>query len=245
MSKLFFAILFFTFSRCYEGWEYGTSGNETTTNRSTSIPEKEPDIFFLLLRPFVLSDSAISNSTCFPLTGISDYRKTEWSLRIAALTEKLTKETKTFNLNPVSIAISDCQKLSSVESAALDINPWTDEAPEDDPKDRPMVEVKAVFWQGDIAKDPSSTVKAEHWAGWKKLISEGRNAKSLHYFVLEDEENGFFSSWKNGLDSKKYSVGTVIDQNSIDPTAAGISSRQEIINRDTDNFITWMKNSIQ
>jgi hypothetical protein len=224
------------FSACYDGWDERVSSDAGPT--TPTDPEATKPLYLVLFEPFVLSDTATSDSSCFGATGTEQFRKAEWAKRMTLIASALTGVADKFIYDAHSIGVSDCVSLSTVETAASDVNPLDVMTVGDDALDRPMVHLKAVFWDTDVGGNFTSVVKTPHWAAWRILRTRGRPAVSLHYFSMSNRATGHFTDWRSSIDSNLSKDATAID--TIDPTDAGKSSRDATAASDASALASWV-----
>lgn len=221
---------------CYEGWE-----TESVAGPEQPNPNPQPEtklIYYILYQPIYLNENGLADSTCFPETGVRDYRQNEWSKRSASLEAAMNKLAEKVVVADLGISADDCETLALVRNASISKSPWGEDEPGTDALERPIIHVKAVFYDGEPQATPPSSVTAEHWAAMQDLVFAGRDARSKHYFVLANPENGYFSEWRSAIPESVVLNGTPIDN--VDPTPDGITSRDNIISADTSAFSSWL-----
>jgi hypothetical protein len=214
MNLILNILICFCLAGCYEGWDYDRSGGPEDSEPPTP-PEPKP-ISYILFQPIFPTATGIQSGLCGVDANFLEYRKNEWAERIAAAAVALREIAET--VVESEIPVSDCSDMHDVEAAPLDLAPWgSGAAPEQDPAGRSEVHLKAIFWDGDVGLTPGGLVTSPDWTVWANLISGGRNARSMHYFVHSNSTNGYVSSWvvRTSL------AGTTID--SPNPSAAGIA----------------------
>jgi hypothetical protein len=222
---------------CYEGWNYGKGGNNTLRPPEPGPVPAAKRIAYILFEAFLLDGTAMADARCFPDAALRQFRSNEWSSRIASASTALEKIAVKVVTVQRGITLSDCQKLERISNAAIDPAPWGgSESPVQDSEGRSTVHLKAVFWQGDPALAVPTNVTRDDWLAWRTLKTGGLNALSLHYFVVVDSDEGYFSNWRNA--GKSVLDGEVIDP--VNPTAEGISQREMVINRDTTRLANWV-----
>ncbi len=225
---------------CYEGWEYDKkdgSGDDPTPP-PPPIPTIPP-LFYVLFEPIYLTDDAVADDGCFPNDGIAEFRKSEWAQRVASLSAALAGIAQNFVLRPRPVTKDDCDTLTVVRGAAISAKPWApDPDPADDPLDRPLIELRAVFWEGDVELDPPDVVLKPNWFAWDKMVQSGRKARTVTHFVLEHSTEGYFSSWSGATATDARVDGTPIDN--VDPSDAGIAARAATIKADTAQVVQWL-----
>lgn len=228
---------------CYEGWQYPRGkGGEDPSQNPIEKPADKP-YAYILYEVFTLSASAMQNSTCFPKSGIRDFRKAEWDLRQSSM--ETTLKGLADKVVPVVHALSsaDCQTLSAIEAASVNAEPWPQgDEPQQDGKDRPFIHLKAVLWEEDPALQPSVSVTRKDWAAWSNLAEEGFVIRSGVDFLYSDPNNGFFTLWKDALEAENSALvlqSTVIDP--VDPSEAGIQSRNQTVAKDTAAVAKWLQ----
>jgi hypothetical protein len=224
---------------CYEGWDYDRKG-EGTGNPPTPIPTPStPPFFYIQLDPILLSTGAIADDGCFAEPGVAAFRQAEWAERIQALSAVLQPLAVNFKVVPHQIAKDDCKTLAALRTAAITAAPWApDPDPADDPLDRSLVDVRAVFWEGDVEADPPAVVTAKQWVAFANLAKAGRKAKTVNHFILEHEAEGYFHTWAKGIDAGDQAAGTPI--NDVDPSDTGIKARTATIAADAQAVAKWL-----
>lgn len=232
-SGVSFAVL----TGCYDGWE--PNGGSQSTDPLPPIPGESP-LFHLNVQSFHLNSGAVLDGTCFGATGTEQFRLIEWEERKAAMVDSLKPLAVSSGFTAKAVLANDCVTLKTIEDVAIDselINL------DDDPKDRPIVDLVAVFWDGDVAGTMSPAVLQREWASARKLRSQGRRVVSLFYFSLSNKTTGKFASWvderKNEPgDNKGYLEATSID--TVDPTSAGQTARRSTAISDAAVLQTWI-----
>jgi len=245
----FFALMSVFTQGCYEGWEdpigpgpNGT-GPSTPTPSAPSPPGPKPYVY-ILLTTVRLAEAALSSGTCFPPSDLKDFKNTEWTERLGAITTALTGITEKLVIKNVSINASDCTKLAGIQSEAVNTAPWLpDGAPQTDPLGRLTLHLKAVFWQGDPAATPPSQVSREDWTAFTDLKNKGIRSQSATYHVISGGGAGYFNLWSLALPKNVYKSGNPL--NKIDPTSEGITARTEHIKKDTALLIQWITESFK
>lgn len=227
---------------CYDGWDYsnGNGTNNPTTTTTTTSGSKS--IYYILYEPIYLDASAVADSTCFGSTSTGTFRAAEWSERTSANVLALNSIAETVVVRTQSIPQSDCTALDTVETTSKDpISTITSTGNvKDDPLNRPIVHLKAVFFDGDVGGTFSSNVKSKHWAAWRVFLSRGRPAVSLHYFSLSNSTTGHFSDWRSSISSSNRQDATTISE--IDPTDTGIRKRKDTAATDANRLATFVVN---
>ena len=232
---LAFAVLL---SGCYEGWEYDQKGGATPQPPKPPKPSI-PVFFYILLEPIFLGPAAVSDPGCFPARGYSEYRNAEWAERIEALSAALAPLAVTFKVAPHAIGKPDCLGLAALKSAAIDPKPWApDPGPDNDPLDRSLVDIRAVFWEGDVETDPLPVVITPQWAAFAAMAKAGRKAKTINHFILEHEAEGYFHSWLANISPSARVDGTPI--NNVDPSDAGKPQRTATVKADAATVAKWL-----
>lgn len=220
---------------CYEGWE-------TETVAGPLEPEPGPTpikpVYYILYQPIYLNAGALNDPGCFSEDGVRVYRENEWASRSAALQKALTDLADKVVTIDLGVSADDCDTLIGIRTSATASEPWGADAPGTDPLGRPLIHVKAVFYDGEPQTTPPSVVKREDWEAFQDLIFAGRDARSRHYFVLANPDDGYFSEWRQSLDEEVRLDGTPIDD--VDPTPDGISNRDSVIAADTATFSSWL-----
>ena len=219
---------------CYDGWD-DYAGNANGTTDPSTDPTTIKSLYYVNFVAIFLNDAALADGGCGSPSGAANFRSAEYSERIAAASKSLSGVAEKFVYTPVTITLSDCSSLSAVDTAASAITSETTLA--DDPLDRPIVQLKTVFFNADLGGDFTSAVTTPQWATWRRLRAKGRAAVSLHYFDLSNSTAGHFSNWRTGLDSALVSNATVIDN--IDPTDTGKQNRQLTAASDASTLATW------
>lgn len=240
-GKLLASLLFCALcvSGCYEGWDYDRNGDGKDHPPPKPPPPAIPPFFYILLEEVVLSDAAINDDGCFAEPGLSEFRKSEWAARIGKLAETLAPMAQNFALVQHSIAKDDCGKLTTVRAAAINAKPWAPNPdPAEDPLDRSLVNVRAVFWEGDVEADPPAVVTAKQWVGFATMAKSGRKAKTVNHFILEHAAEGYFHTWLGGMAADDRADGTAIDN--VDPSDAGIAKRTATITADAAAVAKWL-----
>ncbi len=227
---------------CYDGWDDRDGSSAATPNIPTD-PEATKPLYIVVFEPINLSNSAAADSSCFGATGTSQFRITEWSTRIAAATEALKMVADNVTVVPRAITTSDCTTLTAVETAAAASDPGSVRSYPDDPLDRPIVHLKAVFWDTDVGGTFTLVVETPHWAAWRTLRGRGRPAVSLHYFSVSNPTTGHFAHWKASTDSKIVKTATAI--NTVDPTDAGTRARTATASSDALTLANWAVQTAQ
>ena len=230
---------------CYEGWT-PPSQSGTPAPPSPPSPPGPPAkaLGYLLFEPITMAANAIQSDTCFPATGIRTFRSNEWTERISQLTTALGNIASTLETVPIDVDASDCTTLATVQAAAVNSTPWgSDPSPESDTSGKPLIHLKAVFWESQPATTPPAAVMATDWAAWQALEAAGRSAKSLTYFVLSDGSSGYFTTWQNAQPPAQTMSGTPINQ--VDPTSAGITARDSTVASDTAALVAWVQGQAQ
>jgi len=223
---------------CYEGWQPPKGpGNGPSPG---TPPSGIKPLAYVLFQPILMDAGAMSDASCFPKTGIKDFKDAEWSLRINAISAALAQVADQVFTNTVLIGASDCDAVTGIAAAALDSAPWgSNPPPTDDPQGRPLVHLKAAFWEGEPTAAPTAVETTTDWAAWSDLIQKGVNARSLHYFVISNPTNGHFSQWESKLPGDVELTGTPID--TVNPTQAGIEARAALISSDTATLTQWIQ----
>lgn len=226
-------------SGCYEGWDYDRKGDgKTGPQQPTPTPPSIPPFFYILLEPVYLSSAAIDDGRCFE-QGLEEFRKAEWAERVRALSAALTPLTANFVLVEHAIAKDDCTSLTALSRAAISTKPWAPNPdPEDDPLDRSLVNVRAVFWEGDVEKSPPAEVTEPQWSAFAKMATSGRKAKTVNHFVMERAAEGYFHTWLSEIAATQRVDGTPI--NDVDPSDAGIARRTATVNADAAAVAQWL-----
>ena len=223
---------------CYEGWDVPQVKTGSPAPKRT-VPVATRTFAYILFQPITMSAGAVASDTCFPASGLRQYRSNEWSMRVDSIGAALQALADTVTVVPIQISASDCTKLAAVQAAALDTQPWgTANSPADVTGDRAVVHLKAAFWEGDPGLTPPDVVATQEWAAWQTLRDSGKPAFSRLYTVIStNTASGYFSEWlgKAGPNLK----GTSIDQ--VDPSNSGIAARQTRVSSDTDALVTWLQ----
>jgi hypothetical protein len=241
LKALLISILSFVAVGCYEGWDYekdrpGNGGDPSSTPTPTSEPKT---IYYILYQPVMMDESGTNASRCMPNSGIAEYKRNEWTLRAEANAAALEAITENFAYVPIVITSTDCTKLGAIASAAVTQSPWgSKKAPEQDPDNRVAIHLKGGLWDEEPILSPNSTVKKEDWAAWQTIKAGGRNAVSLHNFVISNGGDGYFAEWSGAQKSDKVLNGTAIDD--VDPTQTGIEKRKEIVAGDASKLAQWV-----
>lgn len=222
-------------SGCYEGWE---SDNVAGPVDPGPGPISTKPIFYILYQPIYLSAGAVADDTCFDKTGVRDYRKNEWSLRSTSLQQAMGDIAEKVVTIDLGVNADDCTTLQGVRNSAIASAPWGTDGPGTDALGRPVIHVKAVFYDGEPQLSPPSVVTREHWEAIDEMVVSGRNARSRHYFVIANADDGYFSEWRNALTDDVRLDGTSIDN--VDPTPDGLDNRNDVISADTANFSSWL-----
>jgi hypothetical protein len=226
-------------SSCYEGWEYGTGpGDVGGENPGEPTPEIKP-IYYVLFQPIYMSESAANSSDCLANQAIAEYKINEWSLRIAAIQTMLDGIAENLVIQPIQISKSDCQNLTQVALQADSQSPWgIEDPPGQDILERLTIHLKVPMWEEEPTGTPSSRVTRQNWAGWIKLIAEGKRATSAHYFLISNPTSGYFSEWRFMLPTSSWVNGETIDN--PDPSQPGLQARTAVIERDVAKLKTWL-----
>jgi len=232
---------------CYEGWEDKDKDSKGPSGPGPGGPAEPlvtpiPPYAYILFEPIILDARAIDNAACFPATGLRMFRKNEWTARLEGAKAALPGLADKFILAEKRITIADCRTLQSVTATATNTEPWLPgEAPPVETKDRPVLHLKMILWNGDLNLPANDKVYAEDWLAWSGFKKGGMRALSLHYFVLENAESGFFAAWRDALGDHTKLSGTPID--AIDPTPAGLEARTKTVTDDNAAFIAWVSQS--
>lgn len=221
---------------CYEGWDAENYGGPRDGEEQPS-PSTKP-IYYILYQPIYLNQSGINDDTCFSQTDVREFRQNEWASRSAALQKAMNELADVVVVSDLGVSADDCETLTLLWNAALSRNPWGSDAPGTDPLGRPLIHVKAVFYDGEPLTSPPAAVTREHWAAFDDLAVAGVNVRSRHYFVLANPVGSYFSEWWNALPRETSRFGTSID--AVDPTPDGIKERDRIIEADTADFSSWL-----
>lgn len=237
-----FAVLLFCAlftASCYEGWEYGNQGN-SPESPAPEPPPPEKGIFYILYEPFIMDASAIASTLCFPNIGNKQFRANEWAARIAQAGPALASIAEHVVTVQRGVSAADCQRLSTLDNAALDAQPWgNQQRPIQDAKGRRYIHLKVVYWDGDPAVRLNANVKKPDWLAWTNLKAGGFPTRSLHYFVFSGAANGYFSNWRAAVPANQTHNGEVIE--TVNPTPEGIAARDAIVIRDTAAMVAWVK----
>lgn len=222
---------------CYEGWDPEPVAGPTDPN-----PNPEPDpikpIYYILYQPIYLNADGLFDDDCFDKSDVRTYRQNEWASRSASLQNAMNTYAEKVVVADLGVSADDCESLIGVRSAAISNAPWGSDEPGTDPLGRPIIHVKAAFYDGEPQFSPPAVVKSENWEAIDELINSGRDARSKHYFVLANSDDGYFSEWLTDLSPASQLLGTPIDN--VDPTTAGIATRDSIIAADSAAFATWL-----
>jgi hypothetical protein len=226
-------------SSCYEGWEYGNGpGGVGNENPEEPTPEIKP-LYYVLFQPIYMSEAAANSADCLANQAIAEYKVNEWSLRIAAIQSMLNVISENLVIEPIQISKSDCQNLTQVGLLADSQSPWgLQDPPGQDSLERLSLHLKVPMWEEEPTRSPSSRVTRANWAGWTKLVNEGKRASSAHYFLISNYTSGYFSEWKLFLNADSYRIGETIDN--PDPSQPGLQARTTIIERDVANLKAWL-----
>ena len=185
-----------------------------------------------------MASDAMQNATCFPDVGIRTFRSNEWTMRMNAALTALHDIADTVVERDTAIAAAGCTSLATIQFRSLNTTPWVPDAgPADEPTDRPVIHLKAVFWEGEPASSPPSFV-TQNWAGWAKLKSSGRNATSLLYMDNTGASNGYFSLWMNEAVADHHMQATLLEP--VDQTPQGETTRGATIDSDTAALAAWV-----
>jgi hypothetical protein len=237
------ALLSIALTGCYEGWTPPPAGSAPPSPSTTPSPPAAKPIGYVLFEPITMDTDAIQSDTCFPRSGIRQFRTNEWSERIASITTALGNLADTVESVPINVPAADCGTLASVQAAAVASTPWgSAPSPESAPSGTVLLHLTAVFWDGGPTTSPPSVVPAVDWVPWQTLKGEGLNAKSLSYFVLSDPDSGYFASWQQAEPAGTSLTGTPINQ--VDPTAAGITARDALVTSDTAALMQWIQGQL-
>jgi|GEM_PF-1818716 len=241
MKALLITVFSVVATGCYEGWEYekdrGNSGETEPSSTPTPTPKT---IFYILYQPVIMDESATNAARCMPNSGISEYKRNEWTLRAEANASALEAITENFAYEPITITSTDCAKLAAIGVTAVSSTPWgTKKAPEQDQENRVAIHLKGAMWDEEPILSPNSLVKKEDWTAWQTIKAGGRNALSLHYFVVSNGGDGYFAEWSSSQKSDQVLNGTTIDD--VDPTQAGIEKRKETIASDASKLVEWVQ----
>ena len=225
----------FYLSGCYDGWDAVADKPGTPDTSPNPNPVKKP-LYFVQFEPIYLSSSGMT-PTCFGATGTEAFRAKEWSLRIAAIQGKLAVIAETVAIQDILVTSSNCSTLSVVEtrSGTLDNNLLNFP---DDPLDRPIVHLKAIFWDTDVGATPSTSVITRDWATQRVLKSRGRRTLSYLYLSQSNQQNGFFKTWFSLFPAAAALRATPID--TVDPSDAGIATRLATANSDGTALVNWL-----
>lgn len=237
LLKIFlFSLLAQVTSSCYDGWDDSGGSSSSTPNIPTD-PEATKPLYIVLFEPIYLSTSAASDASCFGATGTNQFRTNEWVTRIYDAEIALKKVADNVAVVPRAITTADCSALAAVETAAADSDPGSVNSYPDDPLDRPIVHLKAVFWDTDVGGTFTPVVETPHWAAWRALRTRGRPAVSLHYFSVSNATTGHFAHWQSVISATLVKTATAI--NTIDPTDAGTSARAATASLDALALANW------
>jgi hypothetical protein len=238
LQVLAVALAMICLSGCYEGWEYDKKAEEkTVTVPGTGEPVKK--LFaYTLFEVFYLSNNAVDDSSCFPNTGYTTYKKDEWQARRSAIAGVVSSLSETMDTINHEITDTDCTTLSEIEDAAETLNPSGVTVPTES-KAGVYLHMKAVFWDGDAASgSPPATVKSANWAAWQVLETAGFDTKSRHYFSLSNVSSSYHAEWRDALTTEEKLEATPI--NTPDPSVDGEKEMATIINDDTATFGAWI-----
>ncbi len=238
LRSLLLGLVFLSIASCYDGWEPRSNGNGTgEPNPPTNVTKP---IFYLEFLPIYLNDDALNTTSCFGATGTESYRSKEWQMRTSGIEKALTDSVQDLRTFSVGIAPADCNTLDTIETKAISSTAL--ESIADDPLDRPIIQLKAIFWDGDVPGLFSSAVTRENWSSATILKSRGRKVLSLVYFVRSNKAIGHFSNWYGvrsaSTNSSRVLVGTPID--TVNPTAAGESLRASLAVSDANAVVSWV-----
>jgi hypothetical protein len=227
-------------SSCYEGWDDSDyqqgQGLETP---APPVPEIKP-LAYVLFQPIVMTAAALQDDSCYPFVGFRAYRQAEWSERILAINDVLASLAEETVYQPIEIGPDDCQGLTSVQVYAATQAPWgaAQNAPALDSLSRPVIHLKAAFWDTEPPAIPSASVLAEDWISWQILQSQGHNAYSRHYNAVSRVDDGYFSLWFAAQSAESLLRATV--QDTVDPTPEGITARQQLALSDAQALGVWL-----
>ncbi|MCX6126507.1 MAG: hypothetical protein NTV34_17365 [Proteobacteria bacterium] len=220
---------------CYDGWDAVADKPGAPNKDPNPNPAKRP-LYFVQFDPIYLSSSAMT-STCFGATGTEAFRAKEWSLRIAVIQANLGAIAETVVTRETLVTNSNCTTLSIVETQSVTLDNNLLNLP-DDPLDRPIVHLKAVFWDTDVGATPSTSVITRDWATQRVLKNRGRRSFSYLYLSQSNQQNGFFKSWFSAFPSAVSLRATPID--TVDPSDAGIAARLATANSDGTALVNWL-----
>ncbi len=234
---LLLALSIVPLSGCYEGWD-----PEPVAGPNDPKPEPEPEpikpVYYILYQPIYLNADGLFDDDCFDKSDVRTYRQNEWGSRSASLKATMNSLAEKVVTADLGVSADDCETLAGVRSAAISNAPWGSDGPGTDPLGRPIIHVKAAFYDGEPQVSPPAVVKRQDWEAIDELINSGRDARSKHYFVIANSDDGYFSEWLTDLSPSSKLLGTPIDN--VDPTTAGIAARDSIIAADSSAFGTWL-----
>lgn len=224
---------------CYEGWEYNTP-RQNGGNKEQKQPEVSATLPFyhIIFEPFFLSFEAMDQQECFNFPGDKVFRKSEWSERIAAIETSLKTISEISVTSQQPVSSEDCQTLNKFEYRSFEPQPWGEQGGDPGYDQRKIIHLKAVFWVGDPGVELDH-VKNIDWAYIEDSKRQGLNSLSLHYFVVSNLDDGFFSRWSQHILQRS-------DQALVaDPIASPVPNiasqrREQIIKEDTAFLIDWI-----
>jgi len=222
---------------CYEGWDPEPVGGPVDPNPNPG-PDPIKPIYYILYQPIYLNADGLFDDDCFEKSDVRTYRQNEWASRSASLQTAMQNSAEKVVVADLGVSADDCETLVRVRTSAISNAPWGTDEPGTDPLGRPIIHVKAAFYDGEPQFSPPAVVKREDWEAMDELINAGRDARSKHYFVIANSDDGYFTEWLSGLSEASTLLGTPIDN--VDPTTAGIATRDNIIANDTSKFSAWL-----
>jgi hypothetical protein len=222
---------------CYEGWDPEPVGGPTQPDPGP-LPELPKQIYYILYQPIYLNADGLFDDDCFEKSDVRTYRQNEWASRSAALEAAMRASAEKVVVADLGVSADDCETMVGVRSSAISNAPWGTDEPGTDALGRPIIHVKAAFYDGEPQFSPPAVVKKQDWEAMEELINSGRDARSKHYFVLANADDGYFTEWMSDLSEESLLMGTPIDN--VDPTTTGIATRDSIISADTTAFSTWL-----
>ena len=234
---LVFSLSVLSLQGCYEGWD-----PEPVAGPGEPIPDPGDGgikpVYYILYQPIYLNADGLFDDDCFEKSDVRTYRQNEWASRSASLQTTMKSYAEKVVVADLGVSADDCETLVGVRTAAISNAPWGSDGPGTDPLGRPIIHVKAAFYDGEPQFSPPAVVKRENWEAFDELINSGRDARSKHYFVLANSDDGYFSEWMSNLSDVSKLMGTPIDN--VDPTTQGIATRDSIIAGDSAAFGTWL-----
>lgn len=229
---------------CYEDWEYSKTKPQLPLAGEAPVAKKPYS--YVLFQPIFPSPEAVKEPKCqLPFARSMTYE--EWKLRVTKIAEGLQKQSEQFYQNHILISPQNCADLGTNLSVfALSQSPWLpNPAPSVDSLGRPILHIKAVFWDEDLRQPTNLHVIQTDWSAFAKLKQQGMNIKSLHYFNLPTQSMNFFGSWVHEIErnapSQLFFASYVNPSQAQNASAEGLLKRTQTIEMDTSRFLEWVQ----